>query len=116
MLFLALAQKGLLGDRLFAYHPLEHGHKVLINGWNKTYYYAITLSDVFYHIGDIGSAQQYAMEAMTCSNHYGNVRMLQRLAETNLIFGEYRVAEKYIRMMEQTLFYRKKGREYRALL
>jgi hypothetical protein len=114
VLCLALAEKGLLGDRLFAYCP--QGYTSILNDWDNSYIYAVTLSDIYYHIGDITSAQRYAMEGMTCSNHYGAVRLLQRLAETNLILGEYRVAEKYIRMMEQTLFYRRKGHEYRSFL
>jgi len=114
VLCLALAQKGLLGDRLFAYAP--QGAPSVLETWDNTQQNAMTLSDIYFHIGDIGTAQKFAMEGMTSSLQNGNTRLLQRLVETNLIFGEYEVAEKYIRMMEGTLFYRKKGHEYRALL
>ncbi|MDR1102693.1 MAG: DUF6057 family protein [Tannerella sp.] len=114
VLNLALAQKGLLGDKMFAYG--QDGHQTLICEYDRSHILAITLSDIYYHIGDIGSAQRYAMEGMTASYQYGNVRLLQRLAETNLLFGEYRAAEKYVAMLEQTLFYRTKGREYHRML
>jgi hypothetical protein len=44
------------------------------------------------------------MEAIP--NYNKSARVVKRLAETNMINGEYKVAEKYLRMLEKTVFYR----------
>lgn len=114
VLNLALAQKGALGDRLFDYKQL--GHKTLLDSWDSATPSAIALCDIYYHIGDIAAAQKLAFEGMVASINDGNVRLLKRLIETNLIFGEYPVAGKYIALLEQTLLYRKEASEYRRFL
>ncbi|MDR2774721.1 MAG: DMT family transporter, partial [Tannerella sp.] len=111
----ALAQKNLLGNRLFDYNR-QGGYQSILAEWDDTHVNAIALSDIYYHIGDIAVAQKLAFEGMVISLNNGNVRLLQRLIETNLISGEYPVAEKYIRLLEQTLFYKKKARQYRTFL
>ncbi|MDR0698320.1 MAG: DMT family transporter, partial [Tannerella sp.] len=111
---LALSQKNLLGDRLFDYN--KQGHQNILAEWDDTHVNAIALSDIYYYIGDVAVAQKLAFEGMVISLNNGNVRLLQRLIETNLISGEYPVAEKYIRLLEQTLFYKKKAQQYRTFL
>lgn len=114
VLNLALAQKGLLGSRLFSYN--KQGYQTLLADWNSSLPNAMALSDVYYHIGDIGVAQKYAFEGLVASTNDGNVRSMLRLIETNILFGEYPVAEKYITILDKTLFYRKEAREYRQFL
>jgi hypothetical protein len=111
---LALAQTNRLGDRLFDYNP--QGYQSVLAEWDDTQVNAIALSDVYYHIGDIAVAQKLAFEGMVSSLNGGNVRLLQRLIETNIIFGEYPVAEKYIRLLEQTLLYKGIAQRYRTFL
>ena len=114
VLNLALAMKGALGSQLFNYNT--QGFKTLLADWNSSLPNAIALSDIFYHIGDIGSAQKFAFEGVVASPNEGNVRLLMRLVETNILFGEYPVAEKYIALLERTLFYKTEARDYRPLL
>ena len=114
VLNLALAMKGALGSQLFNYNT--QGYKTLLADWNSSLPNAIALSDIFYHIGDIGSAQKFAFEGVVASPNEGNVRLLIRLIETNILFGEYPVAEKYIALLERTLFYKTVARDYRPLL
>ncbi|MDR1222744.1 MAG: DUF6057 family protein [Tannerella sp.] len=110
----ALAQKNLLGERLFDYNP--QGARSILAEWDDTHVNAIALSDIYYHIGDVAVAQKLAFEGAVSSLNDGNVRLLQRLIETNIIFREYPVAEKYIRLLEQTLLYREKAQYYRTFL
>lgn len=114
MLNLALAQKGQLGDRLFEYTP--NGPQSLISSWDDTASSALILSDIHYYIGDIPTAQKLAFEGFLSSPFGGNVRLLQRLVETNLIYGAYPVAEKYISILEQTYHYRNWAKEHRRYL
>lgn len=61
------------------------------------------LSMIYYRMGNIAAAQDMAFEA----NQYQETpSLLQMLVRTNLIFGSYSVAEKYIAKLEKTLFYR----------
>ena len=114
LLNLALAKKGQLGDRLFEYQ--QHGATTLITPWDDTTPHAIALCEIFYNIGDIGTAQKLAFECCIGSQSGGNVRMLQRLVETNLIYGAYPVAEKYIALLEKTHTYKKWAQKHRHYL
>jgi len=114
MLNLALAKKGQLGDKLFEYR--QNGPQTIIADWDSTFPNAIILSDIYYHIGDIGAAQKLAFEGCIGSLFGGNVRMIQRLVETNLIYGAYPVAEKYISLLEKTYAYKNWAKEQRKYL
>ena len=56
----------------------------------------------------MNTAQRFAFESMECLPDYRkSVRVVKRLAETNLINGQYGVAAKYINLLKKTVFYRK---------
>ncbi|MDF9831706.1 DUF6057 family protein [Parabacteroides sp. PF5-6] len=114
LLNLALAKKGELGNRLFEYD--QRGSQTLISDWDSTFPHAIALCEVYYQIGDIGAAQKLAFEGCLSSQYTGNVRLMQRLVETNLIYGAYGVAEKYINILEHTLAYKDWAKEHRRYL
>jgi hypothetical protein len=61
-------------------------------------------------------AQKLAFEGVVSSVNYGNVRLMQRLVQTNIVFGAYATAEKYIGLLEQTFAYRAWARRYRRFL
>ena len=71
------------------------------------------LSMIYYEIGNIAAAQDMAFEANQCQAFPS---LLQTLVRTNLIFGSYSVAEKYIAKLEKTLFYRDWARVMRRFL
>ena len=113
LLNLALACQGELGDILF--HYPQQGKGGLLPEWNSTVPGAIVLSDICYQMGDLSSAQKFAFEGYVSSVD-GNPRLLQRLVQTNILTGAYAVAEKYIRILEQTLFYKEWAAEWRKYL
>lgn len=114
ILNLALAKKGQLGNDMFNYD--QQGWRSLITEWDSSVPEAIELSDIFYEIGDIASAQKFAFEGFVSSNAEGNPRLLKLLVKTNLITGAYPVAEKYIVLLEQTLYYKDWARIQRRFL
>lgn len=114
VLYLALAKKGQMGDKLFSYKP--HGPQSILTEWDNSVQQAIALCDIYFHIGDMAVAQKFAFEGMISSLHDGNVRLLQRLIETNLSFGAYPVAEKYINLLDKTLLYGNEAKRYRSFL
>jgi hypothetical protein len=114
VLNMALSRKNLLGENLFLYDQRNSAY--LVAEWDFTVQNAMALSDVYYWIGDIASSQKLAFEGYVASVNGGNVRLLQRLVETNLIAGAYPVAEKYIHLLKQTLFYRNRAEEQSRFL
>lgn len=111
---MALAHKGVLGDYAFRFQPYGTG-ALLVNS-NNTGAVRMVMSDVFYTVGCVAEAQQHAFEAqMTLSEGCG-VQTMIRLVQTNLILGHYAVADKYLSLLERTLFYRKWAQEYRRFL
>lgn len=68
-------------------------------------------NEVYYFTGDINAAQYYALMANTFSPRCESARMICRLAETNIINGQYAAAEKYLNLLKQTLFYSKWARD-----
>lgn len=110
----ALAEKGMLADRLFAFD--QHGPQSLLASWNKVFSVSTLLSDIYFTLGEIALSQEMAFEAYVTVAGSGNPQNLQRLVETNLIFGSYPVAEKYIRILEKTYAYREWAQKHRAFL
>ncbi|GHT37288.1 hypothetical protein AGMMS49574_29900 [Bacteroidia bacterium] len=101
---LALTNMGELGDKIFMYD--QRGSQGLMVGWNKTTSVSVLLSDIYFAINDMAPAQEMAFEANVSAISAGNPRMVKRLVETNLIYGEYPVAEKYISILEHTFAYK----------
>lgn len=104
LLNLALAEKGELAERIFTFE--QNGPQSLFIQMNNTHVATTLLSDIYYTVGHTGGAMMMAFEAnMTCPGSRSG-RTLQRLVETNLIYGEYAVAEKYVDLLEKSLYYR----------
>lgn len=106
MLNLALHKKGYLPDDMFTYY--QNGAEGLIPDFTKEYIACVMTGEIYYHLGLVNVAQHFTFEAMELIPDYRkSVRCLKRLAETNLINGRYAVAEKYLLLLQNTLFYRK---------
>ena len=106
MLNLSLAKTGQLGNRMFTYD--QHGVNGLFLPFNREYVTAIMGNEILYQLGLTNASQEYAFESMeTIPNMGKSARVIKRLAETNLINGQYKVSEKYLKILEKTIFYRK---------
>ncbi len=100
---MALANKGILAERMFFFD--QRNLQGLIIPWNKTENISVLLSDIYYTAGAVALSQQMAFEAYVSSIENANPRMLKRLVQTNLILGEYAVAEKYLDLLDKTYSY-----------
>lgn len=107
---MALAQKGILGDRLFHYD--QKGPQGLLIPWDRTYYMSCLLSDIHYRIGDISLAEGYAMEGLTLAKRGGSPRMLQRLVQISLIRKDWALADKYLGILRRLPGYRHLAETY----
>ena len=73
----------------------EKSHPTIINMMN----------DLYYELGDMTYAERAAMMRNVFSPRNRNVRMMQRLAEINLVSGDTAAALKYLRILDRTHAY-----------
>ncbi len=103
---LASGMTGQFDSRAFDYY--QNGAEGLIPPFSKETISSWTTGEIFFQLGLINSAQRFYFEGMEAIPNYNkSSRAVKRLAETAIIRGEYKLAEKYLRMLENTIFYRK---------
>ena len=111
---MALANKGELSDKMFNFD--QRGPQGLLVQWNKSENISCLLSDIYFTMGATASSQEMAFEGYVSAMEDGNPRMLKRLVQTNLIYGTYPIAEKYISILERTYAYRDWAQSQRKFL
>lgn len=115
MLNLSLAKTEQLGNKMFSYN--QHGINGLFLPFNREYVTAIMGNEILYQLGLTNASQEYAFESMeTIPNMGKSARVIKRLAETNMINGQYKVSEKYLKLLGKTIFYRKWAKRSMTLL
>lgn len=108
---LALSNKDLLCEKLF-FARKGFGVESLTLPRNDEY---LDMSIPFYYsIGLISEAHHLAYESMV---KYGyRPATIKTLVKTNLINGHYRVAERYLNVMDKTILYKEWARKYKEML
>ncbi|MDR1937161.1 MAG: DUF6057 family protein, partial [Tannerellaceae bacterium] len=82
----------------------------------KTRLGLIEASEVSWLLNHTNSAQRFAFVGVLSSERNVQPRLMHRLVETYLVNEEYKAAEKYIRILEKTTFYRAGVKELSPLL
>lgn len=113
MLNMALAETGQLQKRLMQ-QPCKDVNSLFVLKIESPYVAAL-LSDVYWTMGEISMSQMYAFEANEKMDNL-SPRLLKRLALTNIVFGHYEVAAKYLNWLDKTLFYRQWSAQCRKYL
>jgi len=112
---LALAMENQLGERAFQFY--QRGTQGLVPSFERNFATTMLTGEIFFRLGMVNTAQRMAFEMMEgIPNYAKSVRAVKRLAETNLVNGQYDVARKYLKLLEKTLFYRKWAQQTMALL
>ena len=112
---LALAMTGQLGDRAFEFY--QRGTQGLFPKFERNFASSQLTGEIYFHLGMVNTAQRLAFESMEAIPNYNkSARVVKRLAETNIINGQYKIAEKYLRMLEKTIFYRPWAQRMMAIL
>lgn len=112
---LALGMTGQLDSRAFDY--FQNGPEGLIPSFSKEPVSSWTTGEIFFQLGMVNTAQRFYFEGMEAIPNYNkSVRAVRRLAETAIIRGDYRLAEKYLRILENTTFYRNWARRNLQLI
>jgi hypothetical protein len=110
---LALAETGQLTERLFDFPQAPDGSTLILN-WDLTSEVLKRGGYFYYTTGMVNEALRWAYEYMVMRGH--TPEGLKMLIKTELINGHHQVAEKYVNLLEQTLFYRKEAQKYRQML
>ena len=96
---LANAHLGQLPDKLMDYYqPFERGLFLPV-GEKSTPFQIACAGDVWWALGDMTMAERDAMLGLSFSPAHSGSRYLRRLAETNLVKGDYAAAAKYLRIL-----------------
>lgn len=109
---MAMYKTGQMGDRMF--HLPQAGIDGLLLEWRRNEIAPFFGGEVFYQLGYISEAYRWAFEAMVATGQ--NPRSLKRLVLTSLIQDEAPVAQHYINILNETLFYRKWAQHYQKYL
>lgn len=112
----ALAMKGTLLDDMFFYKQ-DGPDGLLMDALRMQPLALYSLSDIAFEIGMINSAERFAFDVkQRLPDNHKSGRIYQRLAEANLVNGHYKVARKYMKILQSTLFYRNWANHYLAIL
>lgn len=112
---LALAKTNQLGDRAFDF--FQRGTEGLLPRFERNFATAQLTGEIYFNLGLVNTAQRFAFEAMEAIPNYNkSARVVKRLAETNLINGQYEVARKYLKILEKAVFYRLWAQRMMAML
>lgn len=111
---LALANKGLLVQNFRYYNPQDLSSLMYPTPNLKT---GLSLQSTVYQAwGYLGSARKAAFDGNVVTPGSRHPRQLQSLVRINMVLGAYDVAEKYINLLEKTLFYREWAEDMREYL
>lgn len=65
-----------------------------------------TINELYWILGDMTFCERAAMLANVCSPNNRNIRMMKRLAEINLVKGDYNATRKYLRILQKTFVWK----------
>ena len=103
---LVQAQRGQLPDNLLKFTPTDLGTFYQI-GPETPMLTIRNMNELYWALGDMTFTERAAMMTNVFSANNRNVRMMRRLAECNIVSGDSLAAEKYLRILDNTLVYRK---------
>lgn len=107
---LALMEEGRMPDDMFNYY--QNGIAGLFPPFKISYTSPIPVAELFWRVGMVNACQNYMFEAQEAIPDFQkSARIYKRLAETNIVNGNYDVARRYLNSLCNTLFYRQWARE-----
>lgn len=103
---LALSHEGRLLDDFYKYPQLTSYSLVTdLDDLSLDVEITSTVCELYWNMDNIASADERAFNSYE-GLRYGSPSNLKMLVKTSLVFGRYAQAEKYIKMLEETTFYK----------
>ena len=103
---LVQAQRGKLPDVLLNYYPNYLGTFTSMVGQKIPMMLFMNLHEYYYAIGDMSYAEKTAFMSCVCVPGNKNAYDIKRLAECSLVKNDREPAEKFLRLLRQTIPYR----------
>jgi len=101
----ALYFTGGLLEHLFAFPQYLGNKSLLLEKETEEYEVLFPISDIYYDMGYLNESRHWANESLT---RYGKQpRILKRLAQINIVYGNYIGAKKYIELLKKTYSHKK---------
>lgn len=110
---IALAETGKLNDMLFQFPQSPDGSTLFLK-WELTAEVLKRGGYFYWSLGMINESQRWAYEYMVM--HGNTPEGIKMLIRTELINGNYKVAQKYISILKQSVFYSNEAVKYEKLL
>jgi hypothetical protein len=110
---IALCETGKLNDRLFFYPQSPDGSTLFLK-WEMLTEILKRGGYWYYCVGLVNEAQRWAYEYMVMRGK--TPETIKMLIKTEIINGNYKVAEKYISVLKNTFFYRKEAKVFGNIL
>ena len=102
---LVMAQQGKLPDKLLAFSNNYLGTFEKIGPSTPTLTIK-TINELYWILGDMTFAERATILGAVNSPNNRNIRMMKRLAEINIVSGEWNAARKYLRILQKTFVWR----------
>lgn len=102
--YLVMAQRRQLPHVINSVKPVNLG-TLYSTGPKSTVTEMKMTGELYFALGDMTLAEREALLTCVFSPDNRNVRMIKRLAEANLVAGDYPAAMKYLRILDKTLAY-----------
>lgn len=110
---LALVKTG-NAHRMFEFY--QNGTDGLLPEYANDFLHPLIPSEAYFQLGMVNASQRYTFEAQELIPDFQkSVRAFKRLAETNMVNGNYEVAGKYLKTLEKTIFYREWAKVKRTM-
>ena len=110
---LALVKTG-NAHRMFEFY--QNGTDGLLPEYTNDFMHPLIPSEAYFQLGMVNASQRYTFESQELIPDFQkSARAYKRLAETNMVNRNYKVAEKYLKTLEKTLFYRDWAKAKRAM-
>ena len=111
----ALTHSDRMSSNMFDY--FQNGPQGLLPEFEREYAGPLAEAEAYWEIGMVNTAQRFTFEAQEAIPDYQKSgRCYCRLAETNIVNGDYAAARKYLLALRGSLFYRQWASEQLALL
>lgn len=110
---IALVETGKLTESLFSFRQSPDGGTLFLK-WEIIGAVLRRGGYFYYTLGMINEAQRWAYEYFVMRGY--TPEALKMMIKTDLIKGKYNIAEKYISILDKSIFYRDDARKFRDLL
>lgn len=103
---MAYAAEGKLPEKIWDYYQIGVEGLFIPIDASSSYLTTLWSGELWFKLGDMTMAEHAYLLSMIFSPNHNGRRMIQRLAEINLINGDTEAARKYLRILSHTLFYK----------